>query len=56
MQIDLAQAQPMGSLIVEGTHRPFHALACALRPASVRIGRKVTAGCMTIIDSMLLAA
>jgi arginyl-tRNA synthetase len=42
MKLDLAQAQPMGSLIVEGTHRPFHALACALRPATVRIGRKVT--------------
>jgi hypothetical protein len=43
MKIDLAQAQPMGSLIIEGTHRPFHALACALRPATVRIGRKLTA-------------
>ena len=42
MKLDLAQAQPMGSLIIEGTHRPFHALACALRPATVRIGRKVT--------------
>ena len=43
MKLDLAQAQPMGSLIVEGTHRPFHALACALKPAAVRIGRKVSA-------------
>ncbi|EHA63534.1 hypothetical protein [Synechococcus sp. WH 8016] len=42
MKLDLAQAQPMGSLIVEGTHRPFHALACALRPASLRIALKVT--------------
>ena len=43
MKLDLAQAQPMGSLIIEGTHRPFHALACALRPAAVRIGRKISA-------------
>ena len=42
MKLDLAQAQPMGSLIVEGTHSPFHALACALRPATLRIGRKTT--------------
>ena len=42
MKLDLAQARPMGNLIVEGTHRPFHALACALRPETVRIGRKVS--------------
>ena len=42
MKLDLAHAEPMGSLIIEGTHQPFHALACALRPASVRIGRKST--------------
>ena len=39
MKLDLAQAQPMGSLIVEGTHQPFHALACALRPSTIRIAR-----------------
>ena len=37
MKIDSANAQPMGSLIIEGGHKPFHALACPLRPASVRI-------------------
>ena len=37
MKIDSANAQPMGSLIFEGGHKPFHALACPLRPASVRI-------------------
>ena len=28
MKIDSANAQPMGSLIFEGGHKPFHALAC----------------------------
>ena len=37
MKIDSANAQPMGSLIFEGGHKPFHALACPLRPAAVRI-------------------
>ena len=40
MKIDSANAQPMGSLIFEGGHKPFHALACPLKPASVRIIRK----------------
>lgn len=40
MKIDSANAQPMGSLIFEGGHKPFHALACPLKPASVRISRK----------------
>ena len=40
MKIDSANAQPMGSLIIEGVHKPFHALACPLKPASVRISRK----------------
>ncbi len=40
MKLDLAHAQPMGSLIVEGGHRPFHALACALRPNTIRITRQ----------------
>ena len=40
MKIDNANAQPMGSLIFEGGHKPFHALACPLKPASVRISRK----------------
>ena len=40
MKIDSSNAQPMGSLIIEGGHKPFHALACPLKPASVRISRK----------------
>ena len=40
MKIDSANAQPIGSLIIEGGHKPFHALACPLKPASVRISRK----------------
>ena len=40
MKIDSSNAQPMGSLIFEGVHKPFHALACPLRPASVRINKK----------------
>ena len=40
MKIDSANAQPIGSLIIEGEHKPFHALACPLKPASVRISRK----------------
>jgi len=40
MTIDTANAQPMGSLIIEADHKPFHALACPLRPASVTISRK----------------
>ena len=40
MKIYNANAQPMGSLIFEGGHKPFHALACPLKPASVRISRK----------------
>ena len=30
----------MGSLIIEAGHKPFHALACPLRPATVTISRK----------------
>lgn len=37
MKLDLAHAEPMGTLIVEGRHQPFRALACALRPAAIRI-------------------
>ncbi len=40
MKLQLANAQPMGHLIVEGNHQPFRALACALRPSQVRIGRR----------------
>ena len=40
MKLDLANAQAMGSLLVEGVHKPFHALACALRPSVIRIGKK----------------
>ena len=40
MKLDLAHAHPMGSLIVEGHHQPFHALACALKPSAIKIQRK----------------
>jgi len=31
MQIHTANAQPIGCLIFDGEHKPFHALACPLR-------------------------
>ena len=37
MKLDLAHAEPMGTLILEGRHQPFRALACALRPSAIRI-------------------
>ncbi len=40
MEIHTAHAQPMGSLIFEGHHKPFHALACPLNPQVVRIAKK----------------
>ena len=40
MEIHTAHAQPMGSLIFEGHHKPFHALACPLNPLAVRIAKK----------------
>ncbi len=40
MEIHTAHAQPMGSLIFEGHHKPFHALACPLNPQLVRIAKK----------------
>ena len=40
MKIDSANSQPMGSLIFEGGHKPFRALACPLKPAAVRISKK----------------
>ncbi|MGC6483173.1 MAG: hypothetical protein ACON4T_06380 [Synechococcus sp.] len=40
MKLDMAFAESMGSLIVEGVHKPFRALACALNQASVRVGKK----------------
>ena len=40
MKLDSANAHPMGSLIHDGTHTPFHALACPLNPRMVRIGKK----------------
>ena len=40
MEIHTAHAQPMGSLISEGHHKPFHALACPLNPLAVRIAKK----------------
>ena len=40
MKLDSANAHPMGSLIHDGIHTPFHALACPLNPRMVRIGKK----------------
>ncbi|WP_255344622.1 hypothetical protein [Synechococcus sp. BL107] len=40
MKLDSANAHPMGSLIHDGIHQPFHALACPLHPRAVRIGKK----------------
>ncbi len=40
MKLDMAFAESMGSLIVEGVHKPFRALACALNQASVRVSKK----------------
>ena len=40
MEIHTAHAQPMGSLIFEGQHKPFHALACPLNPQTVLIAKK----------------
>jgi hypothetical protein len=40
MEIHTAHAQPMGSLIFEGQHKPFHALACPLNPQTVQIAKK----------------
>ena len=37
MKLNLAHSHPMGTLIVEGVHQPFRALACALKPTSIRI-------------------
>ncbi len=40
MKLDLAHAHPMGSLILEGHHQPFHALGCALKPSAIKIQKK----------------
>jgi len=40
MKLDTSFAESMGSLIIEGVHKPFRALACALRPSTVRIGKQ----------------
>jgi hypothetical protein len=40
MEIHTAHAQPMGSLIFEVHHKPFHALACPLNPLAVWIAKK----------------
>ena len=31
MEIHIAHSQPIGTLIFDGKHKPFHALACPLR-------------------------
>jgi hypothetical protein len=32
MKFDSMNAEPMGTLIHDGKHKPFHALACPLNP------------------------
>ena len=40
MEIHTAHAQPLGNLIHEGHHKPFHALACPLNPQTIRAEKK----------------
>ena len=40
MEIDIGHAQPMGSLIFECQHKPFHVLACPVNSKAVRIAKK----------------
>ena len=36
MKLELANAYPIGTLILEGKHQPFLALACPLKPAIIK--------------------
>ena len=36
MKLNLAHAEPMGTLIDDGTHAPFRALACPLVPRKAK--------------------
>jgi hypothetical protein len=40
MKIELAHAYPIGTMILEGNHQPFHALACPLRPVIIKRARR----------------
>ena len=40
MKIELAHAYPIGTMIVEGQHQPFHALACPLKPVIIQRRRR----------------
>ena len=37
MRIFTLNAQPLGNLVNDGKHKPFHALACPLPPRSKQI-------------------
>ena len=40
MRIYTVNSEPMGTLIVDGKHKPFHALACPLQPHMKQIKRR----------------
>ena len=40
MKFDPMNAEPMGTLILDGKHKPFHALACPLHPQMKHVKRK----------------
>jgi hypothetical protein len=40
MKLVLANAYPIGTMILEGKHQPFHALACPLQPAIIKPRRR----------------
>jgi hypothetical protein len=39
MKFDPMNAEPMGTLILDGKHKPFHALACPLQPQIKQVKR-----------------
>ena len=43
MKFDPMNAEPMGTLILDGKHKPFHALACPLQPQIKQV-KKVDEG------------
>ena len=40
MKFDSMNAEPMGTLIHDGKHKPFHALACPLNPQVKQVKKK----------------
>ncbi|WP_353292441.1 hypothetical protein [Synechococcus sp. M16CYN] len=40
MEVHTAHAHPMGTLIIEGRHKPFQALACPLNPKTTLVSKK----------------